>query len=991
MDATPFAYIIYMLYLVAFLGILAGAIFFARGDVQKGKKYLGGAVTIVLVSVLLPYVLDYIYSGSGNGQGIPPQNVGNYDAYVNLIYPYPNYVETNGYKITLFYNSPMKQTISIIGVRLNFSKPPNVWSVLVAPNREIDIPTDSKVEVTVYYPTLIDNNGAPKYTQKVFELKEMVQHSDLNVITINQKNNANFSASYVIGYSGTSITYIISVNYQAPKSGGSGGGWNPLGWIKDKVAGAITGFFNRLIGWIQEAGRDALKFLPFLTGEEAMLYFTLLPTDGMLGSAGNVIHNFYFQTALPWGMVILAAITMLAAIERYWDGQDDLAFSLTKDVVGVLIWMFGGYYFYMAFAGFINSIIINIGIQYLLRMGYYIDLLVGMLIVYSAATVIISDNASGTYVGMVLFAIGMFEAMAFMRFFLIAAAVAMYPIIAPWGLLKRSGVSGDSIIKGIVKQGVYGITIVSFLRIVFQVMSAGNGAMAAGAMMLPIAFIFAPTMIEKFISAIHGGDFSHGTAFELSKGVKNQVQRAGLAATGAVAGKVSAYRANKHMKELPDNPAERISVVGDVGGGEPADTGVEYTEMGEGTTIVGATAGAAAGTMMEERRKSGRRTGTGGAPKRAGGGQMKKSTSVVETAAEAGAMAEAEKEIRPENFNIKGIQHQDTHKIIQGVFHELGEVKDPHHLAEALRRRARELEEHSKPSYVRTAEGLGMTLSGLVRGDVKKMLKGTRKFVGGLGSMTASAIVRGHIIATELSNGEVVKSSGAHLQADLARKAIESRKAHKEAAVALNKLADELEKHGDMQLRTEVEHDVKKLLSAEGIREVKPGEEGYESYRQLLEKRIQQEFERRKQEKLQNIGKIRIKKRPPMYMPNATRKVHIGATYASDKFKHELAPVIVEMTANTPKKIGNNIKSIPQKIDERKIRKIEEARIAGEMSVYERSLQNAVQSMNKIVDDYVKAVVEGRTNEAEQKKKLLERIQKTKYHFESLKKEFGKE
>jgi len=753
---NAFAYIVYMVYLVVFLAILAGAVYFARGDVARGKKYIGGAIFVAIMIVTLPHALDYIL-----GPSFTAPNAGNFDAYANFIYPYPDYAQQSGSDMTLTYLHPMKATVSMILIRLNFSTPSGssaYWYLRLPPNpNPITISATDPIAVTLYYPNEIKNDTVGAQQSTVITANQMVVKYKMNVIDINDKNNANVTAVYTFVANSTSVRYTLIFSYKAPEQKSGGGIFDK---IKNLASGLVSGLFHMIMDSIQSIGRVVLKYLPFLTGEETMIYFTLLPTDNMLGPTGNVIKDFYYKTSLPWGMVILLALAMLSGLDRLWNGDDDIAFKLTKDIVGTIIWMFGGYYFYMAFAGFINTIIIDIGIEYIIRMGYYINLLMGLLILYSGLTVVISDNASGTYIGMIMFIIGMFQAMAFMRFFLIAAAVALYPILAPWGLLPRYGVGGNGIVKGIVKQGVYGIIIAGLLRIVFTLIDQG-GAFGAGAMMFPIAFIMAPQLIEQFVGAIASGEFSHSKAASLAGAVKGGVQKAGLAATGAIGGKIAAYRARKFETEVPENPSEKFAIVGDMEVPEEA-----------GETYVG-------GGDYDEEGGSGE-SYEGGKRGGGGGGGAGSAITTVGGAAVAGSVINSNEKKKASTIPIgsakvvtKDNQLADFMKV--HAYHA-DKLPTGLHRAAYFRYQAKQLEEMAKPSWKRFLEG------------VKE--RNFRKMAGAGASMLASSVLRFNQIAASTMDSGIVAAAGLNKQNELIKEAYKKRSTYLAAAEAFKKLAE---------------------------------------------------------------------------------------------------------------------------------------------------------------------------------------------------------
>jgi hypothetical protein len=202
MAVSAFAYIVYFAYLTSFLAILAGAIYFARGDAVKGKKYVGSAIGLALLVTMLPYAFDYIVSGTSVSA---PSEAGD-RAFVNLVYPYPNAMtrDANSH-LHLIYTDQFSAVPTVVGIRIDFQRPNDSESLtLNIDGTKIVYGKDDPIVVTIHYPDHV-NNGVSNIQMKDAELKleHMVSYVPLGELSFNNKDDYTSSFSYVIEAKGT--------------------------------------------------------------------------------------------------------------------------------------------------------------------------------------------------------------------------------------------------------------------------------------------------------------------------------------------------------------------------------------------------------------------------------------------------------------------------------------------------------------------------------------------------------------------------------------------------------------------------------------------------------------------------------------------------------------------------------------------------------------------------------------------------------------------
>ena len=548
MAVSPLAMVILVAQYLIVIGFLFSAFMFARGKSAEGWKWLENSLVLALAIVVVPGVISMIFTGNPNaGNIINNLAVPNY--YVGLDAGYPKVIPgaqaSGAYyttTVTFSYTFGVEQNVKVIGINFGATQGQN-QTIILQNGAQMVIPstiTPKYLVVSFTGDKNLNNDKIESGLNKSFTLTDFIYEDDVFELSYSPDNKAH-TASFteyllVVDTNGNTHTiyeqvYTVVVSASPVKVTGGGSG---LGGV---IADALAKLVNLIMSIFKFLGGAIAHSMPSISGERAMLMFVLMPTDNMVSPHGaQFVHDFYYNKAIPIGMAILIMTTILAFIESLWNGSGDSVFAIAKKFTGIVIWMLGGYYFYMAFAGFIDGIILYIGIGGVLWFGSLVNSLYGMIILLGIATSMVSNNISGTALGMVLGALYLFMAFAVFKFFIILAVVAMFPIIAAFGMISY-GPSMHNVISKVVDMGVFGIVMTATLELLYQANQNGGSIVGSISGMLAIYLLFSPNQIQSFLGGLAQGEhlsFSGITnvAGTVARTGTDSVRAAGLTAAG---------------------------------------------------------------------------------------------------------------------------------------------------------------------------------------------------------------------------------------------------------------------------------------------------------------------------------------------------------------------------------------------------------------------------------------------------------------------------
>jgi len=518
MVINPLAMIILIAQYLIIFGFLFSAFMFARGKSSEGWKWLENSIVLALAIVVVPGIITLIFTGNANATSvIINMQVPNYYIGLDTGYPHVVYGSTatqNGVfvtTVTYSYTYSVNQQISAILINFGVTGSEN-QTIIIQGGPQMVIPASASPKYVVAIFTganEINNDAVNSNLNKTVTLTDFLK--TVNVLKVKYSPNNKEVAgafteilAYVDGNNNTHTFYKMIATVAASaspvkvSSGGSGLG-GAIAWAMGKVVNLIMDIFSFL-------GSKVADAMPSISGEKAMLMFVLMPTDNMISAPGqHLVHDYYYNKAMPIGMAILIMTTILAFIENMWNGSGDTVFSIAKKFTGIVIWMLAGYYFYVVFANFIDGIILYIGLNGILWFGSLINSLYGMIILLGIATSLVSNNITGTALGMVLGALYLFMAFAIFKFFIIIAVVAMFPIIAPFGMINY-GPSMNTVISKMVEMGIFGIIITTTLQFLYYANQYGGSIVGSISGLIAIYLLFSPGQVHSFLGGLAKGE-----------------------------------------------------------------------------------------------------------------------------------------------------------------------------------------------------------------------------------------------------------------------------------------------------------------------------------------------------------------------------------------------------------------------------------------------------------------------------------------------------
>jgi hypothetical protein len=259
--------------------------------------------------------------------------------------------------------------------------------------------------------------------------------SSQNSLTFTPTQTGNYLVSY-------SIVYFATVSgYPGIATGGAGASLqvnpppSPLSWITGAIVSAISSIVSAALGAIE----SVLSFIgQFIFG--VLSYALALPTFN--GGLGNVVENIYnelIQTSLSLSLLFLAGSVAYNALRSYYTDLIDIASDLFYKIGVWLFFTFGGLEIYNYVAAFINSLIYEIINPYLPLLTVEVINGGGLLIGLAIASNFIPlgfGRSLGNLAADLVFALIFFGTLVAVRYFLIAAIVALIPLMATLWLFE---------------------------------------------------------------------------------------------------------------------------------------------------------------------------------------------------------------------------------------------------------------------------------------------------------------------------------------------------------------------------------------------------------------------------------------------------------------------------------------------------------------------------------------------------------------------------
>jgi len=260
--------------------------------------------------------------------------------------------------------------------------------------------------------------------------------SSQNSLTFTPTQTGNYLVSY-------SIVYFANVSgYPGIASGGAGVSLqvqpppSPLSWITGAIVSAISSIVSATLGAIE----SVLSFIgQFIFG--VLSYALALPTFNG-GGLGNVVENIYnelIQTSLSLSLLFLAGSVAYNALKSYYTDLIDIASDLFYKIGVWLFFTFGGLEIYNYVAAFINSLIYEIINPYLPLLTLEVVNGGGLLIGLAIASNFIPlgfGRSLGNLAADLVFALIFFGTLVAVRYFLIAAIVALIPLMSTLWLFE---------------------------------------------------------------------------------------------------------------------------------------------------------------------------------------------------------------------------------------------------------------------------------------------------------------------------------------------------------------------------------------------------------------------------------------------------------------------------------------------------------------------------------------------------------------------------
>jgi hypothetical protein len=281
--------------------------------------------------------------------------------------------------------------------------------------------------------------------------------------------------NYLVSYS---IMCFANVSgYPGIAEGGAGASLqvtpppSPWGWITGAIVSAINGLVSDELGIIN----SIFSFIGQVVFG-VLSYALTLPTfsGNLLGAVVKNIYNELIPTSLSLSLLFLAGSVAYNALRSYYTDLIDIASDLFYKIGVWLFFTFGGLEIYNYAAAFINSLIYEIMNPYLPLLGAEVisgsELLIGLAVAGNFVPLGFGRTL-GNLAADLVFALTFFFMLVTVRYFLIAAIVALIPLISTLWLFEWT-----QKIAGMLVDVLIGLALAGLLNTILITLAVVSGA-----------------------------------------------------------------------------------------------------------------------------------------------------------------------------------------------------------------------------------------------------------------------------------------------------------------------------------------------------------------------------------------------------------------------------------------------------------------------------------------------------------------------------------